>query len=652
MTKPAYRKLRGYAFDPSFASTINKRQTNEVIYKILWEDNLSPGPSGEYLEVIDYDPTKNCYYEAVNLDDKYVLADYGLKPSDGDPRFHQQQVYAVAMSVIAQFEKALGRKLIWTRLAITNDQGTKKYTHEFVQKLRIYPHALRQQNAYYSPSKLALLFGYFQSTAQWTGNNIPGSAIFTCLSPDIVAHEMTHAILDSLHPNFRKATNIDMPAFHEGFADIIALLQRFTFKPVVEEQIRNSRGDLLSPQNFLGDLAIQFGQAISNNRRALRSFLVEEDLEGKVTGLKTPDPNKYVTETEPHSRGGLLVAAVFDAFARHYKFRVADLIRLASGGSGILEQGELDPDLVKRLADEACEIAGKLMHICIRALDYCPPVDITYGNYLRALVTADLEFSPDDDEGLRYALLEAFRAWGIIPKNINNYSVDSLKWKPLEEYFEDRNKVNALSKLMKDVFNGRRTKRSPRRRVVHHMEKVLREEDRNKIHQEVRYLSGIVHDMVQNELSSYGENLERLLGMDFGPIEYSFFDELLNQQVTLTAMPRNVFQVYKCRPVMQYNSATGTTSKVLLITFVQKVYINLEGSPFEGYFKDDQYAFHGGSTLIIDLTDYSIKYVIIKKINSCDRLRDQLDYAIENSPTEEAALLMQSNEPFAALHIH
>ena len=166
---------------------------------------------------------------------------------------------------------------------IANTEGFK---NEFVEKLRIYPHALRQQNAFYSPQKVALLFGYFQASEQWSGNNVPGAAMFTCLSPDIVAHEVTHAILDSIHPYWRKDTNPDMLAFHEGFSDIIALLQRFTFRSVVQEQIRNSRGDLLSPENLLGDLAIQFGQAVSGNRRALRSFLVENDVQGKPQMVK------------------------------------------------------------------------------------------------------------------------------------------------------------------------------------------------------------------------------------------------------------------------------------------------------------------------------------------------------------------------------
>jgi hypothetical protein len=656
MIKPAYRKLKGYAFDPSFASTIARRQTNEVIYKVRWEDDLAPGPSGEYIEVIDYDPTKECFYEPVNLNDKYAMADSGLTPSEGDPCFHQQQVYAVAMSVIEQFEKALGRKIIWSRISEV-EEGRKEFIHEFVEKLRIYPHALRQQNAFYSPSKLALLFGYFQSREQWSGNNIPGSAIFTCLSPDIVAHEMTHAILDSLHPYLRKDTNLDMPAFHEGFADIIALMQRFTFRSVVEEQIRNSRGDLLSPQNLLGDLAIQFGQAISENRRALRSFLVENDAQGKTVLVK-PDPRKYITETEPHTRGGLLVAAVFDAFARQYKFRVADLIRLASDGSGILEPGEIDPDLVKRLSSEACEIANKLMLICIRALDYCPPVDLTFGDYLRALITADVEYNPDDEEGLRYALLEGFRSWGIIPTNINTYSVESLRWKELTEYYENSPQVESLIRSIQYVFNPDRQPGSdipanPQiNAVVGHMEKILRESNRQRIFEEGQKLGAVVHNMFNRKLETYEDKMERLLGMDFEKIDYKVFDEDLEKDVQLSAAARNRFQVYKCRPVMQYNSKTGNTSKLLLITFLQKVYVNLDNTPYEGYIENDKYEFRGGATLIIDLAAFRIKYVIVKKVTSSDRLKEQLNYAINNVFNGDAELLMQQDEPFAALHSH
>jgi len=65
---------------------------------------------------------------------------------------------------------------------------------EYVHRLRIYPHALRDANAYYSPEKKALLFGYFEADVGQAGAP-PGTIVFTCLSHDIAAHETSHALL-------------------------------------------------------------------------------------------------------------------------------------------------------------------------------------------------------------------------------------------------------------------------------------------------------------------------------------------------------------------------------------------------------------------------------------------------------------------------
>jgi hypothetical protein len=651
--QPFFRKLRGYAFDPSFSSTLAKRQVNEVIYKIKWEPT-KPGPRGEYVEVIDYDPTKQCYYAALSLEEPFVLADRGMALSEGDPRFHQQQVYAVVMSVISQFEKALGRKIIWSKIDKSEGKGNSRteYDHKFIQRLRIYPHAMRQQNAFYSPEKNSLLFGYFQASNNWDGNNVPGGAIFTCLSPDIVAHETTHAILHSIHPYLTHDTNLDMLAFHEGFADIIALLQRFTFRSVVEDQIRSSRGDMLSPESMLGDLAIQFGQAVSSNRRALRSFLVSMD----------PNPAKFHTVTEPHTRGGLLVAAVFDAFARLYKYRVADLLRLASNGTGILASGEIDPDLVKRLSKEACDIANKLMLICIRALDYCPPADLTFGDYLRALITADVEHSPDDEEGLRFALMESFRRWGIIPEEANTFSVEALRWKNPNDYFVDHDKLKGLIRTIKYTFDPtfeQVYKMSPNPKlaeVLSSIERILRENNRSVIFAKSQKLSRFVHQLFDYKIGFAPAGTENLLGMNFQPITYNYTDvdaQGIAIQKTLQAAKRDKFQVYKCRPQIIPSPESGNSVKTMVIMFLQKVYIDLKGSRYQGYFPGDQYAFRGGASLIIDMANYEIKYVIMKSVNSADRLIRQLDYAIANMrDADNNALLMQDDEPFAALHIH
>jgi hypothetical protein len=65
---------------------------------------------------------------------------------------------------------------------------------------------------------------------------------------------------------------------------------------------------------------------------------------------------------------------------------------------------------VNRIAQEASRTAQTVLNMCIRAFEYLPPIDITFGDYLRALVTADFELSPSDEIGLRANMIEAFRA--------------------------------------------------------------------------------------------------------------------------------------------------------------------------------------------------------------------------------------------------
>jgi len=124
--------------------------------------------------------------------------------------------------------------------------------------------------------------------------------------------------------------------------------------------------------------------------------------------LLEPDPRAYDELTEPHDRGALLVAAIFDAFLAIYRSRVADLIRLATGGSGVLAEGALPPDLANRLTREAAKSAQHVLTMCIRALDYCPPVDITFGDFLRAIITADTDLVVEDDRFLSGSLYRGF----------------------------------------------------------------------------------------------------------------------------------------------------------------------------------------------------------------------------------------------------
>src|SRR5262245_43137431 len=112
---PDRRPLKIFAFDPMRDRTPGNRVTITVPNEEARPGpdgeivKLGPGPCGKLFEVVDFDGAHGHYYAPVNLDDSNVLMQGGLEPSESDPRFHQQMVYAVGMKVIENVERALGR---------------------------------------------------------------------------------------------------------------------------------------------------------------------------------------------------------------------------------------------------------------------------------------------------------------------------------------------------------------------------------------------------------------------------------------------------------------------------------------------------------------------------------------------------------------
>src|SRR5205085_305525 len=138
--RPPFRRLRAYAFDPSLSTDLENAVVNTVTMKVPWEfdpetgaDVLQPGPVGEYLEVIDVDPASDCCYAPVDLSQPRLLARDGLEPSEGNPQFHQQMVYAVAMTTIRNFERALGRTAFWAprRWTDKDQAGKTRWCEEY-----------------------------------------------------------------------------------------------------------------------------------------------------------------------------------------------------------------------------------------------------------------------------------------------------------------------------------------------------------------------------------------------------------------------------------------------------------------------------------------------------------------------------------------
>ncbi|MBX3297675.1 MAG: hypothetical protein KF762_18400 [Acidobacteria bacterium] len=619
---PPFRRLRGYAFDPSLSTRLDTAFVNEIIYQVRWEkksrkrdEGLMPGPVGEYVEVVDYDPASECFYNPVDLSDELILAQDGLMPSEGNPQFHQQMVYAVIMTTIANFERALGRKALWS--------AGKNF--EFVRRLRVYPHALREANAYYSPEKKALLFGYFPASGMRPGKFFPGGMVFTCLSHDIIAHETTHALLDGTYAHFVEASHPDSLAFHEAFADIVALFQHFTFRDVLRHQIGKTRGNLKS-QNLLGELAQQFGEAIGNYG-ALRSAIVKENPQTGQLERFVPDPDDYKTIIEPHGRGAILVAAVFDAFIAIYERRVADLLRIASSGTGILPEGELHPDLVNRLAEEAARSAQHVLNVCIRALDYCPPVDINFGDYLRAMITADRDLVANDEKGYRIAIIEAFRGRGIYPRDIRVLSTESLCWP----------KVDEAQRFFKPLA----------KELLTHLSEFSLPLDRHAIFLKTERISQRLNMWIKSEGYRDLREFSKVAGIRFD------FD-LVGMRRSKKQPDLPTFQIHSLRPARRIGP-DGRTLNQLIMSIVQTRDVPIPDQASNAKSKPRTVKFRGGSTLILDLATMRLEYAITKRIDDESRLNRLLTYQneLEMGGSLRATYfkdLDDMREPFAVLH--
>lgn len=415
---PTYRPLRIYSLDPSVSVRLGGVAVVQVPY-----EKLERGPLGALFDIRCDEAPRELNVEPLDLDDPYLLMSSGLSPTPADGRFHLQMVYAVCSLTYSVFKRALGREIAWAT----------EPSSEGPLRLTIRPF-VRGANAGYSREGGGVTFGVFRANRRAAGFTIPGGLISTALSHDVIAHETTHALLDGLRSSFMEPTNVDVPAFHEGFSDLVALFLHFTYSDVVEQAIRDSRGSLASG-SLLSDVAREFGYARSRNGKAnaLRSGVDVAGVaafDSDIAPSEGGTPTQYHSALDPHALGSVLVSAVFEAFVTIVRRKCERLFRIAGLDPRAIGQAALSEALVKAVAQEASDVAGQFLNVCIRAIDYCPPTDIELGEYLRAMITGDGDIERTDKWGFREALMRSFRRRGIFPDHVHFMAEDAVRWQP------------------------------------------------------------------------------------------------------------------------------------------------------------------------------------------------------------------------------
>jgi hypothetical protein len=350
----------------------------------LPREDLENGPMGCSLYVVDYDASIRKMYRAAQV--KHGPPQ--LKKRDeilSDPVFHAWNVYAIVMRTLMRFESALGRRVRW---------GIRGH------QLKAVPHAFEDANAFYSPDAEALLFGYIRDTGG-AGNT------YLCLSHDVVAHETAHALLDGLRGDFIVPSSADQAALHEAFADIVALLSVFSLPEVVEYLIDPGGDRDTVDSSALSIERLQqtdlFGLA-ENIGNGSGSRIARVDALRRSVRIK-PRPGILCEDEyqEEHRRGEVFVGAVMRTFLQAWKARIDFL--------AVGERGRVSRQIV---AEQGADIAELLLTMCIRAIDYTPPIHITFSHFLSAMLTADLEVRTDDSRyHLRDTLRDVMAQFGI-----------------------------------------------------------------------------------------------------------------------------------------------------------------------------------------------------------------------------------------------
>ena len=145
-----------------------------------------------------------------------------------------------------------------------------------------------------------------------------GRTVFSGESPDVVCHELGHALLDSFKPQLFDAASIEVAAFHESFGDMSALLSALQL-PSVREGVLAETGGVLRRASRLSRLAEQLGWAI---RQSAPSAVEPDCLRNAVNSFFYRDPDTLPTTTpatslssEPHSFSRVFTGAFFEGLA-------------------------------------------------------------------------------------------------------------------------------------------------------------------------------------------------------------------------------------------------------------------------------------------------------------------------------------------------
>jgi len=260
-------------------------------------------------------------------------------------------------------------------------------------------------------------------------DKVHGKVIYSGNSPDVVCHELGHAVLDGLQPKLFDAASDEIAAFHESFGDISAILSALQLQTFREKVLAETDGDM-HRSSRLSRLAEQLGWALRQKRpdsvapdslrNAVNSFFYHDPV------TLPPSAPASMLASEPHSFSRVFTGAFYDA--------LAGMVAL------------LSPSPENTTEMQLSQVSKEIGRLLVKGIMVAPVVPDYYSQVAAHMVEADTSGQ------YREVLIDSFTRYGILSLESANMLASGIR--PQLAAAQPRSSREASQELPKIALQG------------------------------------------------------------------------------------------------------------------------------------------------------------------------------------------------------
>lgn len=191
---------------------------------------------------------------------------------------------------------------------------------------------------------------YTRGDLRFFHTSVAGTMVFTGESPDVVCHEMGHAVLDAIRPQLWDAMSHEVAAFHESFGDMSAILVALQ-QPAIREEVLAETGGALYRSSRLSRVAEQLGWG----QRQRQPCSAEGDCLRNAVNCFSYQPPTTLPNTSP----AVLLSSAPHSFSRVF---TGAFFQMYAGMVVLLNRPPTADDLLQASVD-----AGRLLVTAVQA---------------------------------------------------------------------------------------------------------------------------------------------------------------------------------------------------------------------------------------------------------------------------------------------